>query len=60
MYARMNNIEPKTQTLESDNGQQIKLSDQLMKINEKQHSFKKMQSDSNAYVKVCGKNLIFH
>ncbi|CAK5080878.1 unnamed protein product [Meloidogyne enterolobii] len=54
-YVRMNNIEPKTQTLVSDNGQQIKLSDQLMKINEKQNSFKKMESDSNAYVKVCGK-----
>ena len=55
MFVRMNNIEPKTQTLESDNGQQIKLGDQLTTLYGKIHTFKSMGSDSTAYIKVCNK-----
>ncbi|CAK5104240.1 unnamed protein product [Meloidogyne enterolobii] len=52
MYVRMNNIEPKTQTLESDNGQKITLDDQLMKIpGTNRNMYKPMISSATYYIK---------
>ena len=52
MYARLNNIDPFTQELVSDNGKRFKLSDQLGMVSRKIHYFKEMNSSADYYVKV--------
>ena len=53
MYARMNNIEPKTQALVSDNGEKLTLDNMLSLMpNGVNHEFKELKSSADYYVKV--------